>query len=110
MKRSRYCAAALATAGAFTLGGPAQAEPAPGLALAQQRNCMSCHAERRPLMGPAFHDVAAKYASRPDAVAYLTRKISEGGSGVWGRVPMPANTQLTPDDAHALATWVLTLK
>jgi cytochrome c len=110
MKPLMFCAVALATASALALGEPAQADSAPGLALAQQRNCMSCHAEKRPLMGPAFHDVAAKYASRPDAVAYLTRKISEGSSGVWGRVPMPANTQLTPDDAHALATWVLTLK
>jgi cytochrome c len=110
MKRRKFCAVAMATASTLTLGVPAHADPAPGLALAQQRNCMSCHAETRPLMGPAFHDVAEKYASRPDAVAYLVRKISEGSSGVWGHVPMPANTQLTPDDAHALAAWVLTLK
>ncbi|TKC83014.1 c-type cytochrome [Trinickia terrae] len=108
MNRLPFYAAALAAAWALCV--PASAEPAPGLALAQQRNCMSCHAEKRPLMGPAFRDVAAKYASRPDAIAYLTRKISDGGAGVWGRVPMPANTQLTPDDAHALATWVLSLK
>ncbi|MGE8490015.1 MAG: c-type cytochrome, partial [Paraburkholderia nemoris] len=34
----------------------------------------------------------------------------DGSTGVWGAVPMPANTQLTPDQAATLASWVLTLK
>lgn len=97
-------AAALATASA------ARAEPASGLALAQQQNCMSCHSVNRPFMGPALHDVAAKYADRSDAASYLAHKILEGSTGVWGPVPMPANTQLTPDQAASLAGWILSLK
>jgi cytochrome c len=57
-----------------------------------------------------MHDIAARYATRADAPAYLTRKILEGSAGVWGTVPMPANTQLTPDQAASLAGWILTLK
>ena len=109
MKSMSY--AALALAGFLATGAPAQAEPAPGLALAQQQNCMSCHSVNRPFMGPALHDIAAKYAPRGDAAtSYLSRKIVEGSTGVWGQVPMPATTQLTPDQAAVLASWILTLK
>jgi cytochrome c len=93
---------------------PAQVAPAQpaaaGLALAQQQNCMSCHAVNRTAMGPALRDVASKYASKPDAQTYLSHKIMEGSNGVWGTVPMPANTQLSPGQAAALAHWILTLK
>jgi cytochrome c len=71
---------------------------------------MSCHSVTRSFMGPALHDVAAKYAGREDAATYLQHKILDGSTGVWGPVPMPANTQLTPDQAATLASWVLTLK
>ena len=108
MKSTSY--AALALAGVLATSAPAQAEPAPGLALAQQQNCMSCHSVNRPFMGPALHDVADKYASRADAQTYLAHKIIDGSTGIWGQVPMPANTQLTPDQAAVLASWILTLK
>ena len=88
----------------------AQTSATQGLALARQKNCMSCHAENRALLGPALRDVAAKYASRPDAQRYLARKIADGSSGVWGMVPMPANTQLNAQQAAELASWILTLK
>lgn len=113
MKSMSYAALAVAGMLAVTLsaGSPAaHAEAAAGLALAQQQNCMSCHAVARPFMGPALHDVAAKYAGREDAATYLKHKILDGSTGVWGSVPMPANTQLTPDQAATLASWVLTLK
>ncbi|WP_233862566.1 c-type cytochrome [Paraburkholderia adhaesiva] len=81
-----------------------------GLALAQQKNCMSCHSVTRTLMGPSLRDVASKYASKPDAQTYLAHKIQDGSSGAWGTVPMPANTQLSPGQAATLAGWILTLK
>ncbi|NMM02141.1 c-type cytochrome [Paraburkholderia sp. RP-4-7] len=112
MKSLSY--AALAAAGVLSatlgVGSPAAHAEAAGLALAQQQNCMSCHSVTRPFMGPALHDVAAKYAGREDAATYLKHKILDGSTGVWGRVPMPANTQLTPDQAATLANWVMTLK
>lgn len=88
----------------------ARAEQADGLALAQRKNCMACHAIGKPLMGPSFRDIAGKYAARGDAVDYLAQSIVKGSVGVWGSVPMPANTQLTSGEAHALAQWVLSLR
>ncbi len=89
---------------------PAATSMASGLALAQQQNCMSCHSVTRTFMGPALRDVASKYSARPEAQTYLAHKIMEGSSGVWGMVPMPANTQLSPGQAAMLASWILTLK
>ncbi|KVT43793.1 c-type cytochrome [Burkholderia ubonensis] len=93
------------------LGGTAaHAAEADGLALAQRKNCMACHAVSKPLMGPSFHDIAGKYAPRGDASDYLAQTIVKGSVGVWGSVPMPANTQLTGAEAHALANWVMSLR
>ncbi len=103
--------AAVAAALFASLVGSAYGQSAPqGLALAQQQNCMSCHSVERTFMGPSLRDVAKRYAGRPDAQTYLAHKIAEGSSGVWGPVPMPANTQLSPGQAASLADWVLSLK
>ncbi|SDC69191.1 c-type cytochrome [Paraburkholderia lycopersici] len=109
---TRAAALMLGALGALALGAaPARAQNGPtGLALAQQQNCMSCHSVTRTFMGPPLRDVAAKYAGKPEAQTYLARKILEGSTGVWGTVPMPANTQLNPGQAAVLANWVLTLK
>jgi cytochrome c len=78
--------------------------------LAQKKNCMACHAADKKLIGPAYKDVAAKYAGQKDAADKLAQKIVKGGSGVWGAVPMPANPQVTEAEAKQLAAWVLTTK
>ena len=78
--------------------------------LAKAKNCLACHAVDKKLVGPAYKDVAAKYANDKDAAAKLAKKIREGGVGVWGQVPMPANPQVNEAEAATLAKWVLTLK
>jgi cytochrome c len=83
---------------------------ADGLALAKANICLACHAVDKKLVGPAFKDVAAKYADRKDAVEYLTKKIKSGGASVWGPIPMPAQAQLSDAQAKELAQWVLTAK
>ncbi|RQO38905.1 cytochrome C' [Variovorax sp. KBW07] len=80
------------------------------LALATSKNCMSCHAVERKVLGPSFKDVAAKYKDDKGAVDTLASKIMKGGSGVWGPVPMPANNQVSEADAKKLAAWVLSTK
>ncbi len=80
------------------------------LALATAKNCMACHASDKKLVGPAYKDVAAKYGGDKTAVEKLATKIQKGGAGVWGPVPMPANTQVSDADAKKLAAWVLTIK
>jgi len=104
MKRVFLAIASLAAGVAVST--PALAD----LQLATAKNCMACHAVATKLVGPAYKDVAAKYAGQKDAVDKLSAKIVKGGSGVWGPVPMPANTQVSPDEAKKLAAWILTQK
>ena len=80
------------------------------LALATSKNCMACHAVDKKLVGPAYKDVAIKYAGDKTAADKLAAKIQKGGAGVWGPVPMPANTQVNDAEAKKLAAWVLTTK
>jgi len=91
---------------AMSVAAPAMADQA----LATAKNCMACHAIDKKLVGPSYKDVAAKYAGQKDAVDKLAAKIIKSGSGVWGPVPMPANTQVNDAEAKKLAAWVLTLK
>ena len=78
-------------------------------ALLKKNNCMACHAVDKKVVGPAYKDVAAKYKGQ--AVAdRLAAKIRAGGSGVWGTMPMPANTQVSEADAKKMAAWILNVK
>ena len=77
--------------------------------LAAAKNCMACHAVDKKLVGPSYKDVAKKYAGQKDAVDKLATKITKGGSGAWGAIPMPANPQVNDADAKKLAGWVLSL-
>jgi len=78
--------------------------------LAKAKNCMACHAVSTKLVGPAFKDVAAKYAGQKDAEGKLVAKVMKGGSGTWGAIPMPANPQVSEAEAHTLVKWVLSQK
>ncbi len=93
--------------GAFlsVLCAPAQAD----MALAQSRNCLSCHAIDKKVVGPAFKDIAARYANDKGAADRLTSKIVRGGAS-WGVVAMPANERVTPEEAKKLVAWVLSQK
>jgi len=99
-------AALLAATATVLVTGPAFANAD----LAQKKACMACHAVDKKLVGPAYKEVAAKYAGQKDAAAKLAEKIQKGGSGVWGAVPMPANPGVNAAEAKQLADWVLTQK
>jgi cytochrome c len=98
-----FKALALAAIGLMAINGPALASAD----LAKQKNCLACHTVDKKLVGPAYKEVAAKYKGDKDAVAKLAKKIREGGVGVWGQVPMPANPQVNEQEAQTLAKWVL---
>src|SRR5438270_7136751 len=107
MKKIALFAPLLPIVAGFALAGtPAWAQQD----LAQKKNCMACHAIDKKLVGPAYKDVAAKYAGQKDAVDKLAQKVMKGGSGVWGAVPMPANPQVNEAEAKQLVTWVLSQK
>ncbi len=74
-------------------------------ALLNKSSCTACHGMDSKLVGPSFKDIAKKYQGRADAQAYLEAKIRSGGSGVWGAVPMPAQT-LSEADSATIAQWL----
>ena len=83
---------------------------ATGAELAQKNGCMACHGVDKKILGPAFKDVAHKYKGNADAVASLSKKIKDGGSGVWGAIPMPPNGSKVNDaDIKVLAEYVLSV-
>lgn len=92
----------LAAAGVL-LSAPAFAN----LELAKKSNCMSCHQVDKKLVGPAYQDVAKKYAGQKDAEAKLFEKVKNGGKGVWGEVPMPPNAAVKDEDIKTLVKWIL---
>ena len=77
-------------------------------ALAKSKGCLGCHAVDHKVVGPAYKDVAAKYAGQ-DVTNQLAEKVVKGGGGVWGGMPMPPNA-VTPEEAKTLVQWVLSLK
>jgi cytochrome c5 len=81
-----------------------------GQAMMQKDGCAVCHGVDKKIVGPAYVDVATKYRGDKDALAKLSQKVKAGGSGVWGEVPMPPNTQVSEADIKALVSWILTLK
>lgn len=102
----RTVLAALSVMVTFAATSPAFADEA----LAKAKNCMACHAIDKKVVGPAYKDVAKKYAGDAKALDTLSAKVIKGGAGVWGPVPMPANAQVNPAEAKKLVAWVLSLK
>jgi cytochrome c len=78
--------------------------------LLQSKNCFSCHAMESHVIGPAYKDVASKYRGDKEAKSKLALKIMQGGSGVWGQIAMPANPQVSADEAKSLAAFILLQK
>ena len=100
MKKSMLFAAAC-----LFLAGGAQASEE----LAKAKNCLTCHAADKKIVGPSYKDIVAKRAAEKGAEAALAKKIKSGSKDEWGMVPMPPNN-VTEAEAATLAKWVLTHK
>ena len=85
------------------------ARAADGQALAQSKGCLSCHSVDAKIVGPAYKDVAKKYAGDKTAEDRLVKKVVGGGSGVWGTMPMPGG-MANEAEARVLVKWILGLK
>ncbi len=97
----------LVAAGILSAGA---AQAADEEALAKSKNCLACHAVDKKLVGPAYKDIANKYAGQKDAEAMLSEKVIKGGKGVWGQIPMPPNASVTPAESTKLVKWILGMK
>ena len=78
--------------------------------LMKKYGCNACHSEDKKVIGPSYKDVAAKYKGDAGAVAKLSEKVKKGGSGVWGPVPMPPNTQVPDAEIKKMVELILALK
>ena len=81
-----------------------------GLALVAKSNCLTCHKVSEKLIGPAYKDVANKYARNDTALNYLAHKVIAGGKGVWGEIAMAPHPELSLDDAKQMVKYILLLK
>lgn len=79
----------MTVAAGLMIAGSAMATDMP--AVAKKNNCTACHAIDKKVVGPAWMEVAKKYKGDATAEAKLITKVSKGGSGAWGSMPMPAN-------------------
>lgn len=78
-------------------------------ALMAKSDCLACHKVEQKIVGPSYAEVAAKYDFNDKNVDYLTNKIIQGGSGVWGQIPMPPHPDMKKEDAQNIARYILTL-
>ena len=78
--------------------------------LAKKSACLACHQIDKKLVGPAYKEVAKKYAGDAGAEAKLIGKVKAGGSGVWGAIPMPPNAAISDADIKTLVKWILAMK
>jgi len=79
--------------------------------LVGQYQCITCHKIDEKLTGPAYRDVANKYAGADDAtITKLAQKVISGGSGNWGEVPMTPHPNVSEADAKTMVKYILLLK
>ncbi len=79
-----------------------------GKVLMEGSDCMSCHQMNQKFIGPSYQDIAEKYSDKD--LEILASKIVEGGSGVWGNVPMQAHPNISKEEAKQMVQYILTLK
>ncbi len=82
-------------------GAPAARADVP-VALLQKHSCTACHAASTKLIGPSWADISRKHQGK---TSYLEDKIRNGGTGVWGAIPMPPQS-LSTDEARQIAAWL----
>lgn len=81
---------------------------------AQRLGCDNCHAMSRKVLGPGWLQIAQRYRPMRDDPATLdalVKKVSRGGGGVWGKVPMVAADPagMRQDEIRGVVSWVLHL-
>ncbi len=82
---------------------------AQGQALVDASDCGTCHHPAKKIIGPSHTDVAKKYEFNKSNVGLLASKIINGGSGVWGEIPMSPHAGMSLADAEKMAMYVLSL-
>lgn len=74
----------------------------------QTLDCTGCHTANERMIGPSYKEIADKYSDKD--IEMLASKIIEGGSGVWGSVPMQPHPQVSKEDAKKMVEYILSQK
>jgi cytochrome c len=80
-----------------------------GKALMDKSDCKACHQKDKKSSGPSYIDIANKYKEDKNAVAYLSKKIINGGSGTWGKTAMAAHPNISEADAKNIVKYILSI-
>lgn len=90
------------------VASPAQADTK---ALAESKQCFSCHAmDQESKAAPSFKSIAARYKGKTNVQVGLARKVRIGGSGHWGATAMPGagpRPEVSEREADELVSWIL---
>jgi cytochrome c len=105
MENTMKLAKTLAVSSVLLAGPTLAADPAMPAAA---KPCLGCHQVDKMVVGPAFRDVAKQYKGDPKAGERVINAIHNGSKGVWGVYTMPKQN-VGPEDAKAIARWILSL-
>ena len=102
----------LVGAGVFALNGAAAAaiDDKKAAEILTKAGCATCHTVDKTLVGPTYVDVSKNRKTEKGAAATLAKKVRDGGTGVYGPIPMPPNPadKISDADLKAIVEWVLT--
>ena len=99
--------AEVASSDAAPVSAPAKSNLS-GDQIIETLDCLGCHAVNERMIGPSYQEIAGKYSEKD--IDLLASKIIEGGSGVWGGVPMAAHPQVSKEDAKKMVEYILSQK
>ena len=80
-----------------------------GQQLAATLDCKSCHSVDNVSIGPTYLAISERYSGKQGALSYLTDKIIQGGSGVWGERAMIPHPELSKSDAEEIVNYIFSL-
>jgi cytochrome c len=80
-----------------------------GKLLVDESDCKTCHHPTNRIIGPSHKEVAEKYDFTDANIKLLAERIINGGTGVWGEIPMTPHADISQEDAEKMAMYVLSL-
>ncbi len=80
-----------------------------GQQLTANLDCKSCHSVDRASIGPTYLAISERYSGKQGALNYLSNKIIQGGSGVWGERAMTPHPELSKSDSEEIVNYIFSL-
>lgn len=82
---------------------------AKGKDLVTKKDCAACHLQSEQLVGPAYDTIAKKYDFNWPNIDQLAKRITDGGTGVWGDLIMTPHPDLTKAETVSMVYYILSL-